>query len=85
MKKLIIAITLMMFATAANAGLWDSIATSDFPVKETTSHYKLDVYGYNVRVYEWTPENNPDVRCVFVAGSENSSGVACYEVKKNAD
>lgn len=56
--------------------------TSDWPTKEAEVRYKVGVYGYDVRVYEWTPVDNKNVRCVFVAGSENSSGVACYPVEK---
>lgn len=65
----------------AHAGLWDSLATSGMPTDDVDHKYKLDVHGYNVRVYEWTPKENPNVSCVFLAGNENSSGVACYEKK----
>jgi len=81
-----IAILLLFFvSTSASAGLLDSLATSDFKTKEVTSQYKIDTYGYNVRVYEWKPKDNEDVRCVLVAGSENSTGVACYNVKNARD
>lgn len=69
----------------ANAGLWDSMATSNMPTQDSEHRYKVETYGYNVRVYEWTPKDNKNVRCVFVAGSENSSGVACYEVEKSKE
>lgn len=68
---------------SAHAGLFDSAATSGWPTIENVKKYKVSTYGYDVRVYEWTPKDNKNVRCVFVAGNENSSGVACYPVEPN--
>lgn len=83
MKKLLAsAIVLCSFVGTAHAGLLDSVATGGWKTKQTTTKYKLSTYGYDVRVYEWAPKDNPDVRCVFVAGNKNSSGVACYKAKK---
>lgn len=81
MNKILIAVSLMFIMSVANAGLLDSVMTSNFKTKNTTSEYKIDVYGYDVRVYEWKPTDNPNYRCVFVAGSSNSSGTACYPAK----
>jgi hypothetical protein len=54
--------------------MWDDI--------EPTAKYKLKTYGFDVRVYEWIPKYNPDMRCVFVAGETNSTGVACYQAQQ---
>lgn len=82
MKKLLLAgLLATAIATPAHAGLFDSVATGNWPTKSVTAKYKLDTYGYDVRVYEWTPKDNKNVTCVFVAGNENSSGVACYDKK----
>ena len=72
---------LLVLPLTANAGLLDSVMTSNFPTKQTTSKYKLDVYGYDVRIYEWQPQENKNIRCVFIAGNKNSSGVSCYKIK----
>jgi len=64
----------------AQAGLFDSAMTSSWDSVES-KHYKLGAYGFDARVYEWTPLENPNVRCVFVA-SHKSSGVSCYEVSE---
>ena len=64
----------------AQAGLFDSAMTSGWDSVES-KRYKLEAYGYDARVYEWTPLENPNTRCVFVASNE-SSGVSCYEVSK---
>lgn len=69
-----------MFTSTAQAGWVDSLTTSNWPTQKPTTKYKLDSHGWDVRIYEWTPKDNPNVRCVFVAGNQNSSGVACYDV-----
>ena len=79
-KITLLAISLV--ATQANAGFFDTAMTSGWKDKQPTSKYELETYGYDVRVYEWTPEGNPNVRCVAVTGKNGSYSVACYEVKK---
>lgn len=83
MKTLLVLTALLATSLTANAGMKDSLLTAGWEDKEPTSKYKLDTYGYAVRVYEWTPDNNPNVSCVFVAGSTNSTGVACYTKGNN--
>ena len=79
----VIASGTMYLSKSANAGLLDSLMTSDLKVKSTDAKYALSVYGYNARVYEWTPEGNKNVTCVLVA-SNKSSGVACYDDVKDS-
>lgn len=80
MKRLLIAAVMAATTvTSAQAGLFDSAMTSGWE-KKSTDKYKLEVYGWDVRAYEWTPKENPNWRCVFLAGNENSSGSACYPV-----
>ena len=59
----------------------DSVLNSDLEEVEATANYELSTYGFDSRVYEWTPAHNPNITCVFVAASE-SSGVACYPKAK---
>ena len=61
----------------ANAGLWDSMMNSDLKEVPTTANYEMEVYGFDARVYEWTPAWNEGISCVFVSANK-SSGVACY-------
>ena len=49
--------------------------------KNNTSTYNVEAAGWNVRVIEWTPEDNKDYRCMFVAGTEKA-GVGCYSANK---
>jgi len=76
--RITIAALALSASTVSSAGLFDSVMTSDWGTVGST-HYKLDAYGFDARVYEWTPLENPNVRCVFVAANK-SSGVSCYEV-----
>ncbi|MDI3325657.1 hypothetical protein QKW35_14860 [Pontibacterium granulatum] len=82
-KQLLFGALLGALTFTAHAGLFDQIATGTWDSVEPTAAYKLETYGYNVRVYEWTPKDNPNTRCVFVAGETNSTGVACYPVDKD--
>ena len=75
------AVTALSFIGAANAGLLDSIMNSDLPEVEATATYEIATYGFDSRVYEWTPAHNPNISCVFVAANQ-SSGVACYPKEK---
>ena len=77
MKK-VIALAALLMAGTVHAGFFDNAMTNDYPTVDSTAKYKVEVYGYNVRVHEWIPEGNPNVRCMLVTGNKNSSGVACY-------
>ena len=82
MKKLLLAGLLLTATSVTNAGLFDTVATGNWPTKKPSAKYKVETYGYDIRVYEWTPKDNKNITCVFVAGNKNSSGVACYPKKK---
>ena len=69
----------VILAGTAHAGLFDSMVTSGWSDKEVESKYTMEVHGFDVRVYEWIPEENPNVRMVFLAG-EKSSGVGSYTI-----
>lgn len=66
MKKFI-AITALL-ATQAHAGLIDSAMTADWPTKPTTK-YKLNMYGFDARAYEFTTDNGMRCVAVFPGGS----------------
>ncbi len=73
MKKLLItaALALALATAAAHASIWDSAATSNWSVKPTKK-YKLDMYGYDARAYEFVTDNG--LRCVAVFPGGNSTG-----------
>lgn len=79
MKLTIATIALgVITATSANAGLFDSVATSDWKTKQSEK-YKLEAYGYDLRVYEWTPNGNPNVTCITAFGDSGPVGLQCFE------
>jgi hypothetical protein len=73
MKKLLLAAALLV-SPLAQAGLMDSIATMNFETKDSVA-YKVDVYGYDARVYEFIPTHNPDYVCIMLATGGNSNAV----------
>ena len=79
MKKFLI-LSLLFVSPFTQAGLLSSIVTSGQETIKPNIEYKLNTYGFDVRVYEWTPKDNENMRCIFVAGESNSTGVACYPV-----
>ena len=81
MKKLILAATLFLVSTSASAGLWEKVTTLGQETKQNTAAYTVEAAGWNIRVVEWIPAGNPDVRCMFGGGSKKG-GIACYSVKK---
>lgn len=81
MKLTIATIALgVITATSANAGLFDSVTTSGWDTKQSEK-YKLEAYGYDLRVYEWTPKGNPDVTCITAFSEKGPVGLQCFETK----
>ena len=76
MKTLIrgLALAITLSPTLTQAGLWDSIATSNFPELKPEAHYKLDVYGYDARVYEFRSKSDSNVLCVAAFSGGNTNG-----------
>jgi hypothetical protein len=80
-KKISVAAFALGVSTAANAGLISDMMTSDFEVRNPDARYKVEVYGFDLRVYEFTPVTQPNHTCVFIAsgGSTNSIQMECFE------
>ncbi len=79
MKK-IIAIGLMLFAGAAFAGLVDSVATSGWPTKQVKK-YKIEMYGYDARAYEFTTDNGMACIAVYSGGGQGGFQMQCIPTK----
>jgi len=78
--KTLLVVGCLILPQVAQAGLLSSIRSSNWETKDTVK-YKIDVMNFDVRIYEWTPIGNKNIRCVFAAGNQNSSGVACYKIE----
>lgn len=66
---------------ASQAGLFDQIATRNWPSKESEA-YKVEAYGFDFRVYEWKTSSNPNVSCTVAIGNTDSApymGLDCFE------
>jgi len=82
MKKYILIAAMIAIPATANAGMLMSAMSAGWPTKQAAAKYKLDAIGFDLRIYEWIPKDNPNVRCLVVAGNQNSTGVSCYNVKE---
>ena len=80
MKKLLLS-TLLLLPLSASAGMWTKLSTMGDEVIKPTNTYNVEAAGWNLRVVEWVPKNNPNMRCVFAGGSKKG-GIACYPVDK---
>ena len=82
MKLIFAAIALSAIASTASAGWLDSAATSSWDTKKSDK-YKLEAYGFDLRVYEWSPKGNSDVTCITAFGEKGPVGLQCFENEKN--
>lgn len=80
MKKLL-AIALITLASQAHAGLVSAIATADWPVKPSKK-YKLEMFGFDARVYEFTTDNGMKCVAVYSGGQQNGFQMQCTPVEK---
>jgi hypothetical protein len=78
MKKLFVLIALI--AGTANAGLIDSAMTQGWQTKETKK-YKLDMYGFDARAYEFKTDNGMTCVAVFPGGSAVGWQMQCMPTK----
>lgn len=80
--KLLALTTFFALAPTTRAGLLDSMLTSNMPVKETTA-YKIDVHGYDARIYEFTSDSG--MQCLFLAtgGDTNTAALQCHFKKED--
>lgn len=65
----------------ANAGLFDSIATSNWPTKQSNA-FKVEAYGFDFRVYEWQTDADPNTICTVAIGNSSSApymGMECFQ------
>jgi hypothetical protein len=77
--KIIVLITTFLLSVSAQAGLWEKMTTMGAQTVKPSSEYLIETAGWNIRVYEWIPADNPNTRCMFAAGSQKG-GVACYSI-----
>ena len=86
MKKILLSAVALFIVVGcyqkADAIGWNTISGLGKESVEPRHEYKLNTSGNSPRVYEFTPKDNKNITCVFIAGTK-SSGLACYP-KNNA-
>jgi hypothetical protein len=80
--KLTTLIITLLLSVSAQAGLWEKMTTMGIETVKPSSEYLIETAGWNIRVYEWIPADNPNTRCMFAAGSQKG-GVACYSINNS--
>lgn len=83
MRKIIISLA-SLIAISAHAGLFDSAATSNWPTKPTKK-YKLDMYGYDARAYEFITDNGMRCVAVFPGGDAKGWQLQCLPVSTSQE
>jgi hypothetical protein len=79
-KVVLLTAALALTSTVATAGLFSSTVTSGWDTKQAVK-YKVETYGFDLRVYEWTPEGNPDITCTTAFGEKGPIGLQCFPTK----
>ncbi len=77
--KIVTLLAIAVLSLSAQAGLWEKVTTMGAKTVKPSSEYLIETAGWNIRVYEWIPADNPNARCMFAAGSQKG-GVACYSI-----
>tara|TARA_B100001079_G_C16307271_1_gene468372 strand:- start:407 stop:655 length:249 start_codon:yes stop_codon:yes gene_type:complete len=77
--KIVTLLAIAVLSLSVQAGLWEKVTTMGAKTVKPSSEYLIETAGWNIRVYEWIPADNPNSRCMFAAGSQKG-GVACYSI-----
>ena len=80
MNKILASIIIVLSVTQANAGLIDAAMTADWPTKPTTK-YKLNMYGFDARAYEFITENGMKCVAVFPGGTATGWQLQCLPIE----
>ena len=67
---------LLFYAAAAHAGLFSSLATSNWETR-STEKYKLDMHGFDARVYEFDTKNGMKCVAVYSGGEQAGFQMEC--------
>jgi hypothetical protein len=72
-----LALVTVIAATSAQAGLFSSWSTGDWPTEESNA-FKVEAYGFDFRVYEWASPTNPDITCSASFTDSGAIGYQCF-------
>ena len=71
---------LWAYAAMRTSNSWERISTIGEEKAELVQQFNIPASGWNLRGYEFGLPSNPNIHCVFVAGS-NKGGVDCFNVE----
>jgi hypothetical protein len=83
-KVLLLTTVIALTSTVAAAGIFSSAITSGWDSKEAIK-YKVETYGFDLRVYEWSPEGNPNITCITAFGETGAVGFQCFPTDEDTD
>jgi hypothetical protein len=83
-KVLLLTTAIALTSTVAAAGIFSGAITSGWDSKEAKK-YKVETYGFDLRVYEWVPEGNPDITCITAFGEAGALGLQCFPTDEGND
>lgn len=87
MTKLLIAalIGVALVTPVQAGGIFSSIATSGWKTVEPDAKFMLEAHGFNLRVYEWTSQSDPNMKCTAVFGETGPTGMQCWKKDANKE
>ena len=86
MKKILLAAAVMVAISTPTlagdtlfGGIGDLVMKGRNAMRDTvpTTVQALEADGGNLRLYSWTPSDNPSITCWFAAGTQKGGG-GCY-------
>lgn len=85
MNKLLIISAISLIVLAGLSGCNKNVNAEQSPIKQVhTETFELVLGGgwKERRGFKWTPEENPNVRCMWIKGHMEAS-ITCYNVETN--
>ena len=73
-------LVLSLSATPANADLFAALATGNWAQAKEVYNFKVEAYGSDLRVYQYTSEANPNLVCTTVFANAGPAGTSCVNV-----
>ena len=78
MAVVMMSVAILSITSLAHAGLWTTVSGMNMKTIEPEAVYAVEAAGNNLRVYEWTPSGNSEIRCMFVSGEAKGGAIHCY-------
>lgn len=67
------------YLAVRKSGMWEKVSTIGMDKAELVQQFNIPASGWNLRGYEFALPSDPNIHCVFVAGSQKG-GLDCFTV-----